>query len=121
MNVVGLWGFAFVGEAGLGIGAIMVDPDGTFYGCDPVMKYQGTIAEDTESGELTITVAMDVPAGVWLVGGAGKQSFKLPPDFGGGEPVELPIIPGKTTAIFKRMPDHYASFARGFEIKLKSR
>jgi hypothetical protein len=128
MAVDGTWGFVYAGETGIGIGALVVK-DGRFHGTDSEINYSGTIAEDPQTGELTVDLEMDVPAGVWLVGGAGpldmrhkrQQSFKLPPRFGELTPIELPLRPGKTLVIFKPYPDDYAAFADGFEIRPKAR
>jgi|ERR1700722_10848456 len=126
MSIDGVWGFVYWGEAGIGVGAIVVK-DGSFHGTDSQVKYQGTISEDPTSGRLQIKVEMDIPAGIWLVGGAGAmdvahkrtQSFELPPRFGQLKPVEIPIRPGKVMGVFNQIPDHLAALADGFEITPK--
>jgi hypothetical protein len=126
MSIDGVWGFVYWGESGIGVGAIVVK-DGKFHGTDSLVKYRGTITEDPASGQIQIKVEMDIPAGVWLVGGAGAmdvahkrtQSFELPPRFGQLTPVEIPIRPGKVMGVFNQLPDSSAALADGFEIKSK--
>jgi hypothetical protein len=128
MAVDGTWGFVYAGETGIGVGAIVVK-DGKFGGADAGgIKYRGTVVEDPETGDLAVELEMDVPAGVWLVGGAGAmdmphtrhQTFKLPPRFGDVAPVEIPIRPGKVLGMFKLCtPEEAAALARGIDIRLK--
>jgi hypothetical protein len=129
MSIDGVWGFVFAGQAGIGIGALVVKAR-KFHGTDSGgVKYKGTVTEDSATGELTLDFDMDIPAGVWLVGGSSPmdvahtrhQSLKLPPLFGDLEPVELPVRAGSVTGIFKRYGDEYAGFAEGIEVRRRPR
>lgn len=122
MSVNGTWVFVYGGPTGIGIGVIVIS-DGKFYGADSGdALYEGTIAEDSQSGELTLDVQIHTPAGTGLVSGASgqdlpvtrHQSFKLPPRFNEGLSVTLPVRPGDVTGFFKQVDDEYSAFARGF-------
>ncbi|HEV2548440.1 MAG TPA: hypothetical protein VGU20_13960 [Stellaceae bacterium] len=124
----GTWAFVYAGDSGMGIGCLVIK-DGKLRGTDAGgVKYSGSIAEHPSNGELSIELTMNVPAGTWLVGGAGaldmphtrNYSFTLPPRFGELAPVDLPVFPGKTIAMFKLVSDEFARFADGFEVRLKS-
>ena len=127
MDIDGVWGFVYWGEAGLGIGAFVIR-DGKVHGSDSTVKYTGTVTEDTDTGEVSIDLTMDIPPGVWLAGGAGASEFqtrrtqtlKFPPRFGDLTPIEVPIRPGKTMAVFKPYSDDWARYANGFTIVPKA-
>jgi hypothetical protein len=123
MSIDGTWGFIYWGDAGLGIGVIVIRGR-NLIGSDNWVTYCGTVDEDPASGELVVQVDMDIPAGVWLVGGAGamdvpskrSQSFRLPARLGDSTPIEVPIRPGKTMAVFRPVPEEWAAYATGFQL-----
>lgn len=127
MTIDGVWAVLYWGED-FGLGILIVK-DGQIHGTDIAgTKYNGTVTADPASGNLHLEIEMTVPAGVGLVGGAGsmdlphtrKFNLDLPPRFGELTPVNISGLPGKTTAVFKQVPDTYAPYANGFTVAPRS-
>jgi|SRR5690242_2947391 hypothetical protein len=128
MAIDGTWGFVYWGEAGVGIGAFVVEKDGKLRGSDGNIKYSGTAVENASSQKVHLSVDMEIPAGIALVGGAGASEFvhkrhvelDLPPRFGELAPQDASALPGRTGIVFKQVPSEWASFANGFTVTPKA-
>ena len=123
----GTWGFVFAGDLGIGIGGIVVK-DGKFHGADSGgVKYSGTIEWNPATAKFKLDFDMDVPPDVMLVGGIfgyelpmkRHQTFEVPPNFGDGAPIDLPLHGAPATGMFRPIPDTWAPLADGFTIQKK--
>ena len=90
-------------------------------------KYQGRVTEDDATGNITVVFDIFVPRGLTLVAGTspldmdatrGPITVALPPGFGNGEPVKLPIPPGFVTVMIQRIPDEWAPYAAGMTVSV---
>jgi hypothetical protein len=130
MATDGTYGFVYCGANGLGIGVFAV-ADGRVEGSDFAGgRYTGSVEENPD-GMITFEVDFEVPAGMVLAQGTMAQDLPhrrrinavFPPEFGGGQPVEVPSPPGAVTVMVKRISDDFApaaksgvtfEFAKGF-------
>jgi hypothetical protein len=122
----GTYGFVYSGARGVGLGIFTIR-DSVLVGSDTGgARYSGRVAVDASSGDVTVSFEMYVPAGVLLVQGASEQemnytkanlSLTLPRDFDNGEPIGVYIPPGNVTLMLRQIPDDYAVFTNGFDIR----
>jgi len=123
----GTYAFVYGGYIGVGIGVFRV-AGSDFVGADHAgCKYRGTVSKDLETGEITVSFDMFVPAGMLLVQGTSPLefdttktgSFTAPPDFGEGEPFKVYIEPGYINLMVKRIPDEYSTRADGIGVDMQ--
>jgi hypothetical protein len=124
----GTYGFAYTGWTGVGMGVFRV-ADSRLTGADCFGGiYEGTVRVDPVTGEITATFSMFIPRGLPLVQGASALDFDvtrsvppvtLPPAFGDGAPVKIPVPPGIVTVMIKRVSDEYVHYANGLSIMTK--
>ena len=128
MSIDGTYAFIFSGETGSGLGVIQIK-DGKLRGADSGnIIYSRTVKENVSTGEIAIDLIRYVPAGTWLVAGGSEQDMPmtreqhltLPPRLGDGNELEIEARPGVTKCRFVKVPDAWAAFANGFEIKPKN-
>jgi hypothetical protein len=120
----GTYGFIFVGNNGLGIGAFVIE-DGRIHGADSgSAMYDGTVI-DNPDGTITLDMVLTLPGDSFLVTGTSELGMistrpvraTFPPNFGDGKAVDVPVRPGVAQVTVKRIPDDpWAAYARGFTI-----
>ena len=122
----GTYSFVYSGELGVGIGVFHI-VDSQFVGASLAGgSYKGRAVVDEETGEIELSLNMEVPAGVSLVQGTGPQEMtytkavgiKAPANFGDGKPFEIYIAPGPVTLMVKRIPDDWAPLAYGMTVQI---
>jgi hypothetical protein len=122
----GTYGFVYSGVRGVGLGVLTIR-DSVLSGSDTGgAKYSGHAVQDMATGAITILFEMFVPEGTALIQGTSAQdmnytktglSVTLQSDFDNGEPVTVYIPPGNVTLMIRQIPDDYAAFANGFDIR----
>jgi hypothetical protein len=121
----GTYGFVYSGSRGVGLGVLTIR-DSVVTGCDTGgAKYSGRMIEDA-SGSFTLNFEMFVPAGTVLIQGASEQemsytksnlSIPLRRNFDDGEPIRVFVPPGYLNLMVRQIPDEYAVYANGFDIR----
>jgi hypothetical protein len=117
----GVYGFAYCGDIGVGMGALEFSA-GKITGQDIAGGvYRGDFTVDPGTGDITLKLELTVPAGMPLVQGTSAQPMqyaktltaKLPADFADGTPFDADVPPGKVKIMAKRIPDDWSRFAQG--------
>jgi hypothetical protein len=122
----GTYGFVYSGARGVGLGIFTIR-DSVLIGSDTGgAKYSGRAVQDLATGEVTISFEMFVPAGTLLIQGTSEQDLNytksnltltLQRDFDNGEAMKVYIPPGNVNLMIRQIPDDYAVFTKGFDIR----
>jgi hypothetical protein len=122
----GTYGFVYSGARGVGLG-IFTLRDSVLTGSDTGgAKYSGHAVQDLPTGEVTMSFEMFVPAGTLLIQGTSEQemdytktnlSLTLQRDFDNGEAFTVYIPPGNVNLMIRQIPDDYAGYTKGFDIR----
>jgi hypothetical protein len=122
----GTYGFVYSGVRGVGLGVFTIR-NSVFVGADTGgAKYSGHAVQDMATGVVTILFEMFAPEGTAVIHGTSAQdinytktglSVTLQSDFDNGEPVTVYIPPGNVTLMIRQIPDDYAAFANGLDIR----
>lgn len=124
MAIDGVYGFVYCGANGIGFGVFTVKK-GSVEGCDPLFRYHGT-ATELPDGSIDMDVSFVVPAGAEMVQGVAAQDTphtrfikqRLPAMFGDGAPQQITSGPGGVTVMFKRVPDEWEPYTKGFSLAM---
>jgi hypothetical protein len=122
----GTYGFVYSGSRGVGLGVFTIRQS-VLVGSDTGGAiYNGNVVQDMATGEITISFEMFVPAGTLLIQGTSEQDFNytktslsvtLRRDFDDGEPLKVYIPPGYVNLMIRQIPDDWAVFVKGFDIR----
>jgi hypothetical protein len=122
----GTYGFVYSGDRGVGLGVFSIK-DSVLIGSDTGgAKYSGSAVQNSATGEVTMSFEMFVPAGTLLIQGTSEQDLNytktnltltLRRDFDNGEAIKVYIPPGNVNLMIRQIPDDYAVFTKGFDIR----
>jgi hypothetical protein len=122
----GTYAFVYSGARGVGLGVFTIR-ESVLVGSDTGgAKYKGNVVQDMATGYITISFEMFVPSGTLLIQGTSEQDFNytktslsvtLRRDFDDGEPLKVYIPPGYVNLMIRQIPDDWAVFVKGFDIR----